>query len=208
MNKQAQTTFAIHDLLKSRWSPRAFTEQPVELAKLFSLFEAARWAPSGGNSQPWAFIVTTQADPENFSRLLSTLGERNQFWAKNAPILVLAIALREREPGQPNLWAIYDLGQSVAHLSVEAGDLGLAVHQMAGFDRNKASEIFQLPVGYEAITVFTVGYTGDPDLLPNELRERELAVRTRKPLSQFVFYGAWGKPLVEDGEAVAASLNR
>ena len=208
MNKHTQTTYPIHDLLKSRWSPRAFTDQPVEPTKLFSLFEAARWAPSGGNSQPWAFIVTTPADPKTFSQLLGTLGERNQSWAKNAPVLVLAIALREREPGQPNLWAIYDLGQAVAHLSVEAGDLGLAVHQMAGFDRGKASEVFQLPAGYEAITVFTIGYSGDPDLLPDELRQRELAVRTRKPLSQFVFNGAWGKPLVEDVEPATATLTR
>jgi nitroreductase len=198
MNKKALNTYPIHDLLQSRWSPRAFTEQPVEPAKLFSMFEAARWSPSGANSQPWAYIVTTPADPEPHARLLATLGERNQVWAKNAPVLVLAIAQREREPGQTNLYAIYDLGQSVAHLSVEAGDLGLAVHQMAGFDRMKAGEVFKLPAGYEAITVFAIGYTGSPDLLPDELRQRELAVRTRKPISQFVFDGAWEKPLVED----------
>lgn len=199
MNKQAQINAPINDLLKNRWSPRSFTQEPVEHLKILSLFEAARWAPSGSNLQPWAFIFTTQADPEPYKKLLGTLGERNQIWAKSAPILILAVVQREREPGQPNLWATYDLGQSVAHLTFEAEDQGLAVHQMAGFDRGKAAALFQLPNGYEAMTVIAVGYTGNPDQLPVELREREMAVRTRKPLAQIAFDGAWGKPLRESG---------
>ena len=197
MNKPAQTDHPIHDLLKTRWSPRAFSAQPVETEKLLSLFEAARWSPSGSNIQPWAFIVTTHAEPEAFEKLLGTLGERNQLWAKNAPVLVLAIANTERGPGKPNAWASYDLGQSVAHLSVQASALGLFVHQMGGFDRQQAAQVFELPSAYAALTVFTIGYPGDPASLPEELREQELTQRTRKPLSEFVFDGAWQQPITD-----------
>lgn len=198
MQKPAPTQYPVHDLLKNRWSPRAFSAQPVEPAALLSLFEAARWSPSGGNVQPWSFIVTTQSDPEPHARLLSTLGERNQLWAKSAPVLVLTVAQVEREPGKPNPYARYDLGQSVAHLSIQAGALGLFVHQMAGFDARKARELFELPEAYEAVTVFALGYAGDPEQLPGEMRERELAPRVRKPLGEFVFNGAWKQPIVQD----------
>src|SRR3974377_1979533 len=134
MNKSAQTHYPILDFLKNRWSPRAFAARSVELEKLLSLFEAARWSPSGGNLQPWAFIVTKRSEPEAFEKLLGTLSERNRVWAQHAPVLVLTVVRRERAPGQPNLWAMYDVGQAVAHLSVQASALGLAVHQMAGFD--------------------------------------------------------------------------
>ena len=197
MDKIAQTNHQIHDLLKSRWSPRAFSEQPVEIEKLLSLFEAARWAPSAGNMQPWAFIITTQQSPEPFSKLLDALSEKNRSWAKNAPVLVLAVVHSEREPGQPNAWATYDLGQAVAHISMQASALGLYLHQMAGFDREEAARVFELPTGYEPMTVFTVGYPGDPASLPDDLRERELATRIRKPLSEIAFDGIWKQPLAE-----------
>jgi nitroreductase len=197
MEKIANTDHPINDFLSKRWSPRAFSTEPVEIEKLLSLFEAARWSPSGGNSQPWSFILTTQQNSAAYAKLLGTLGERNQMWAKNAPVLVLTIARRENEPGKPNPWAVYDLGQSVAHLSVQASAVGLSVHQMAGFDRKKAAELFNLPEGYDAVTVIAIGYLGDPDMLPEGLREREIAPRTRKPLSEFVFDGAWEVPLAE-----------
>jgi nitroreductase len=197
MNKSAAVRYPILDLLKNRWSPRAFTAQPVEPEKLLSLFEAARWSPSGNNQQPWAFIVTNQAEREPFEKLLGTLSERNQVWAKHAPVLVLSIVQRERAPGQPNLWATYDVGQAVAHLSVQATAVGLAVHQMAGFDRQQAAKLFALPEGYDPLTVFAIGYAGDAAVLPAGLRERELEARSRKPLSEFVFDGAWQAPLLE-----------
>jgi nitroreductase len=195
MNKPATNQHPIHDLLKNRWSPRAFSAQPVGKELLLSMFEAARWAPSGGNGQPWSFIVTTLADPEPHAKLVAALGERNQMWAKHAPVLVLSIVQREREPGKPNPWATYDLGQSVAHLSIQATALGLRVHQMAGFDQQKAREAFDLPQGYDPVTVFAVGYPAELDSLPVEIRERELAPRTRKALSDFVFDGAWNVAL-------------
>ena len=198
MNKSAQTQYPILDFLKNRWSPRAFAARPVELHKLLSLFEAARWSPSGGNQQPWSFIVTNQTEREPFEKLLGTLNERNQDWAKHAPVLVLSVVQRERAVGQPNPWATYDVGQAVAHLSVQATALGLVVHQMAGFDRQKAAELFALPEGYDALTVFAIGYEGDPATLPAGLRERELEQRSRKPLNEFVFDGAWQAPLQEE----------
>ena len=140
MKKPTQNEHPIHEILQNRWSPRAFSGQMVEHDKLLSLFEAARWAPSSSNLQPWSFIVTNREDPAAFAKLLGTLGDWNQAWAKNAPILVLALAAAEREPGKTNHYAAYDLGQSIAHLSIQASALGLTVHQMGGFDRQKAAQ--------------------------------------------------------------------
>ncbi len=198
MNKSAHTQYPILDLLKNRWSPRAFAAQPVEREKLLSLFEAARWSPSGGNVQPWSFIVTNRSEPEAFEKLLSTLSEGNRIWAKAAPVLVLTVVQRERGAGRPNPWAAYDVGQAVAHLSVQASAVGLAVHQMGGFDAAQAAQLFALPQGYEPLTVFAIGYAGDPALLPEKLREREMETRSRKPLSEFVFDGAWQEPLLKE----------
>ena len=151
------------------------------------------------NLQPWCFIVTTQADPEPYGRLFATLGERNQVWAKNAPVLVLSIVQSEREPGKPNHTALYDLGQSVALLTMQASALGLWVHQMGGFDGQKARQAFDLPEDFDPVTVMAIGCQGDADALPEEARQRELAPRTRKPLGEVVFNGAWKQPLVEKG---------
>ncbi len=205
MNKSAQTQYPILEVLKNRWSPRAFAAQPVEREKLLSLFEAARWAPSGGNVQPWSFIVTDRSEPATFEKLLSALSEGNRVWAKDVPVLVLSVVQRERAAGRPNPWAAYDVGQAVAHLSMQAGALGLFVHQMGGFDAPQAAKLFDLPEGYDPLTVFAVGYAGDPDALPDNLRQREQEPRTRKPLSEFVFDGAWQVPLAE--EKVQRTLN-
>ena len=197
MNKPAQNDHPIHELLQNRWSPRAFSGQMVEHEKLLSLFEAARWSPSCINLQPWSFIVVNRDEPLPFASMVSILGERNQMWAKHAPVLVLALAASEMEPGKPNPYAAYDLGQSIAHLSIQASALGLAVHQMGGFDRLKAAQVFELPQGSLPMSVFAIGYPGDPATLPEGFREREMEPRTRKPLSEFVFDGALKMPLVE-----------
>ena len=197
MKKTAQTDYPIENFLKNRWSPRAFSPQPVEIDKLLSMFEAARWSPSGGNLQPWSFIVTTRENPDSFAKLLGTLGERNQEWAKNAPILVLTVAQREREAGKLNPWATYDLGQAVAHLSIQASILGLSVHQMGGCNTVKAAQEFELPEGYDPVTVIAIGYDGNVNLLPEGFRKLELDPRTRKPISEFVFNGAWKEPIIE-----------
>ena len=204
MNNAAQTDYPIHELLQKRWSPRAFTTQSVEPEKLLSLFEAARWSASGFNLQPWSFLVVTRQNPEPFEKLVAVLSEGNQLWAKNVQVLVLTLTRREREPGKPNPWAAYDLGQSIAHLSIQASALGLQVHQMGGFDPQKAAKAFDIPEEFQAITVVAIGYAGDPNQLPDSLRERELQTRTRKPLAEIVFENEWNQPLQETLTAAEA----
>lgn len=193
--KVAVTSAPIHDALKHRWSPRAFDTRSVEPEKLCSMLEAARWASSSYNAQPWHFILGTKDDPATFGRILETIGEFNKVWAKNTPVLILTVAkLKFDHNGEPNRHALYDVGQAAANLATQATDLGLGVHQMAGFSLERARDLFHIPEGYEAVSVLAVGYPGNPASLPEQLRERELAPRERKPLSSFVFSDDWGKP--------------
>ena len=195
MKKPASTDHPVHDLVRERWSPRAFAEKAVPADVLRSLFEAARWTPSSSNEQPWAFIVATKDDHATHSKLVSTLVEFNQLWAKHAPVMAIAVSeLAFARNGDPNRNAFYDTGAAVAHLTTEATARGLFVHQMAGFDPQKTIELFSIPAGWEPIAAFVIGYPGDPQSLPETLRERELSPRTRKPLSEFVMSGSWGHP--------------
>jgi nitroreductase len=195
MHNPAKTDYPVHDLIQNRWSPRAFSDNPVSPETLRSLFEAARWAPSSSNEQPWAFIVGTKDDLETHSKILSALVEFNQGWAKHAPVLAIAVSQMEFARNKtPNRNAFYDTGAAVAHLTAEATSRGLFVHQMAGFDPQKAIEVFHIPKGWEPIAVFAIGYPGDPNALPDKLRERELAPRSRKPISEFVMSSDWGHP--------------
>jgi hypothetical protein len=133
MQKPAPAQHQVHELIQHRWSPRAFSDQPVPAGVLRSLFEAARWAPSSSNEQPWAFLVTTTGDKENHAKMLSTLVEFNQGWAKHAPVLAIAVSeLAFAQTGKPNRNAFYDTGAAMANLSAEATSRGLFVHQMAG----------------------------------------------------------------------------
>jgi nitroreductase len=194
MQKLADADHPIHELVQRRWSPRAFSDQDVPKQILQSLFEAARWAPSSNNEQPWAFLVATKDDPGVFAEMLSTLVEFNQAWAKHAPVLVIAVSeMAFAKDAAPNRNAFYDTGAAVAHLTAEATSRGLFVHQMAGFDPKKAKKLFYIPEGWEPIAAFAIGYGGDPHLLSDVLRERELAPRTRKPISEFVMTGRWGQ---------------
>lgn len=194
MEKPAKTDYPIHDLLRRRWSPRAFSSRPVEPAKLRSLFEAARWAPSSDNEQPWHFLVATQDNPAEFQRLLSCLREGNIRWVKDAPALLITVTrLNWEDDNQPNRHAFHDIGLAVANLTVQAMALGLFVHQMAGFFPEKVKELYAIPAGFEPVTAIALGYPGDPAALPDDLRKRELAERERKPLTSFVFEGRWGQ---------------
>ena len=195
MSKTAANDYPIHDLLKRRWSPRAFADRPVEPDKLRSLLEAARWAPSSFNEQPWAFVVATHAQPEDYARVLGCLVEFNQSWAKAAPVLMLTFAhLSFDRNGQPNRHAYHDVGLAMANLTVQATAEGLAVHQMAGIVPDKARATFHVPDGWDPVSGVAIGYPGDPNTLSDELRARELAAPTRKPLRSFVFSGDWGSP--------------
>jgi nitroreductase len=194
MHKRAPTDFPVHDLIAERWSPRAFSDKPIAPDVLQSLFEAARWAPSSSNEQPWAYIVATKDDAENFAKLVSVLVPFNVTWAQHAPVLALAVAeLSFAKDGTPNRNAQYDVGAASAGLTVEATSRGLFVHQMAGYDHDKARQVFQIPAGWEPMAAIAIGYPGDPDSLPQPLRDREVASRTRKPISEFVMSGSWGK---------------
>ena len=194
MQKPATTDSPIHELLRNRWSPRAFGDQSVAPEVLRSLFEAARWAPSSNNEQPWAYLVATKDDPENFAKFLGTLVEFNQNWAKHAPVLALSVAhLNNARDGKPNRVALHDVGSASSQLTTEANARGLFVHQMAGFDANKARETFRIPEDWQPLAAMAIGYPGDPESLPQPLRDRELSPRTRKPLSEVVMTGEWGK---------------
>jgi nitroreductase len=189
------TQAAIHELLANRRSPRAFSEEAIEPSKIASLFEAARWAPSSANEQPWYFIAATREDSVAYSALNESLVEGNRRWAAKAPLLVLALTQSTyNRNGQSYRHSWYDLGQSIALLSVQATALGLAVHQMGGFDPRKLKELYPTPEGFDPVVIFAVGYPDQPEILPEDLRKRELAPRSRKPLESFVFSDQWGKP--------------
>lgn len=193
--KTASTDYPIHELLSERWSPYAFQDRPVSDADLRSLFEAARWAASSYNEQPWTYIVATQENPDPFQQLLSCLVEGNQVWAKNAPVLALGIvSLKFSRNQKDNRAAVHDLGLATSNLVVEATARGLVVHQMIGILPDKAREVYGIPDGFEAWTAMAIGYLGDPMMLPERLQERDQMPRQRKPLDQFVFSGTWGTP--------------
>jgi nitroreductase len=194
MKNPAPAEFPIHELIRERWSPRAFSEKEVPPEMLRSLFEAARWAPSSSNEQPWSFIVATRNDAENFDKALQPLVEFNVNWAKHAAVLGFAVCeLAFAKNKAPNRNAQYDTGAAMALLLIEATARGLFVHQMAGFDPETAREVFGIPAGWDAIAAFAIGYPGDPASLPQPLRDRELAPRTRKPTREFVMTGEWGQ---------------
>ena len=194
MDKSAETAFPIHELLRQRWSPRAFREQAVEPDTVTGLVEAAQWAASCFNEQPWSFIVATQDAPAEFAQMLSCLREGNQEWAKRAPVLMLTLARSTfTRTGQPNPHAWHDVGLAVGNLVVQATASGLSVHQMAGILPDRIREVYGVPDAYEPVTGLAVGYRGDPASLSEDLRERELAKRTRKSLHDFVFTGQWGR---------------
>lgn len=199
MNKEAKTTYPINDLAKKRWSPRAFLDKPVEMEKLVSLFEAARWSASGGNEQPWRFILGVRPD-ETWQKIFSTLNEGNQEWNQHVPVLIMAIGNKISSwDGDISPVFQYDTGQSVAHLSIEAMNQELYVHQMGGFSWEKAVEFFDIPDTFLPLTVIGAGYIGNPDMLPEKLKQRELQPRMRKELREIVFSGKFGNasPIVE-----------
>lgn len=193
--KRTSTDYPIYGVLAERWSPYAFEDRSISQTDLCSLFEAARWSASSYNEQPWSYMVATQESPEHFQQLLSCLDEFNQSWAKNVPVLALGIAsLKFTLNGKDNRAAHHDLGAASGNLAIEATTRGICVHQMIGILPEKARDLFKIPPDFEAWTAMAIGYPGDPMTLPDNFRERDLGVRQRKPLEQFVFGGQWGDP--------------
>ena len=191
--KNAITLYPVNDLSTIRWSPRAFDGKPVEKDKIRSILEAARWSPSAGNEQPWRFMIGFR-DDETWQGIFDTLAEGNKVWAKQVPVLLLSIG-KKVWSGKKTPYALfqYDTGQSVAHLTFEAMNQGLFVHQMAGFDPEKAILEFDIPPDYQPLTVIALGYIGDPSSLPGDLKERELSERTRKDFDELAFSGKFGQ---------------
>jgi nitroreductase len=194
MEKPAETQYPIEEILRRRWSPRAFSDRLVEPEKLQSLFEAARWAASSFNEQPWNFIVATKENPEQHTRLLSCLVEGNQRWARAAPVLMVSVAkLNFDKTGKPNRHAFHDVGLAMGNVLVQATALGLSVHQMAGFSPEKVREIYEVPEGFEPVAAIAIGYGLAADELPEAFREFDLGARRRKPVNSFVFEAHWGE---------------
>jgi nitroreductase len=190
MEKSAETVHPIEELLRRRWSPRAFAERLVEPEKLRSMFEAARWSASSFNEQPWSFIVATRDDEAEFAGLLSCLVESNQTWASRAPVLIASVArLKFAQSGKPNSHAIHDVGLATAQMINQAMAMGLFAHPMAGFYPDKVRELYGVPEGYDPVSVIAAGYAGDPAALTESQRQRELAPRVRKLQEEFVFRG-------------------
>jgi nitroreductase len=194
-DQKASGDYPIHPLLAERRSLRAFSRKTVEPEILGSLLEAARWAPSCANEQPWSFLVAVKDDKPEFERLLGCLIEFNREWAQHAPVLILSVArMIFQSTGKPNRHAFHDVGQAIASLTVQATASGLVVHQMAGFDVEKARREFAIPHDHEPVAVTAIGYPGSPAELPDKLRQKELAPRQRKALADFVFECSFGQP--------------
>jgi nitroreductase len=195
MKKPAAAGYPIHELIRERWSPRAFQDKPVEPGKLLTMLEAARWAPSSSNEQPWSFLVARAEEKDEFEKMLGCLVEGNRVWAKRAPVLIFTVAKRSfSHSGKPNRSALHDVGLASESLTLQAVALGLFTHGMAGIEREKIHEVYGLPEDYEAVAAWAVGYPGEPSMLEGALREREEAPRVRKELKEFVFTGKFGKP--------------
>jgi nitroreductase len=197
--KIARPDHEILDVIRERWSPRAFdASRAVSREDLLRLFEAARWAPSSANEQPWRFVVADRAEsPEAYQALLESLTGRNPAWAAGAPVFVLvAVRLTHERNDAVNAHAWYDAGQAVAFLTLQATAIGLSIRQMQGFDPDLARAACRVPEPFEPGVVMAVGYAGDPGALEHERhREAERQPRTRRPIAEFVFEGVWDAAL-------------
>lgn len=184
----------LHPLINGRYSPRAFSEREVTDAQLALVLEAARWAPSSMNEQPWRFLVVRRGETGH-AELLSALNPSNQVWADKAPLLILNMVQRTlSRNGQVNFHARHDLGLALSQLTAQATALGMGLHQMAGFQADTTRVAFGIPDDLDLVSVIALGFPGDPDQLPGELRERELRRSARKPLSEIVSYGSFRVP--------------
>lgn len=192
--KQAPKIDGVMAAFLQRWSPRSFAARDVSPETLAKVFEAARWAASSYNEQPWRFFVGTRGS-STWQKIFDALGEFNQTWAKAAPVLMVNAAhTRFARNGTPNRVALYDLGAAASYMTLQASALGLAAHQMAGFDTEKARRALRIPEDYVIGAAIALGYQGEPAALPNEkLVQQEIAPRTRKPLDEIVL-AEWDVP--------------
>jgi len=192
----AQTSRPIHELLARRWSTRAFdASRPVSREQLITLLEAGRWAPSCNGDEPWRYLIwDRKRDPEGFQKAFDCLSENNRKWVKNVPLLMLSCAGSNfAATGKPNRWTQHDTGAASVSMALQAEALGLAYHQMGGFDAEKARAAFSIPAEYTPMAMIAVGYQASADVLDEETKAKELRPRGRKPASEKFFEGGWGK---------------
>ncbi len=193
---RAPAEHAIFDLAANRWSPRAFSDKAMSREDMLSLFEAARWAPSAFNAQPWRIIAAPRANAEAFAKMLDCLAPSNQVWAKNAQLLlVFAAEDNFSYNGKENRWSKHDCGIALENLLLEATALGMQAHPMAGFSVEAVRETYGLPADFDPIAAVAVGYQGSPEMLDDDLKARETAPRERNPIESFVFEEKWGNPV-------------
>jgi len=193
--KQAAPDHAILQPIADRFSPYLYEPREVEREKLLTCLEAARWAASSFNEQPWYFILATRDDDDGFKQAIECLLEANQAWAKDAGALLLTVVSTSfTRNGKPNRVAEHDLGLAAGNLSIQATALGLQVHQMGGVNLTRIRQTYNIPDGFDPVTAITIGYPADPSQASedNTLADRDKAPRTRKALSEFVFAGNWG----------------
>jgi len=190
--KPADTDHDIHPLLRDRWSPRSFSGEALDEEAIRALLEAARWSASCFNEQPWRYLVAPRTDESAFAAMLACLGEPNQTWAKNAGVLMIACTRTTfSRNDKPNRHAWHDVGLASAQLTAQATAMDLGVHQMAGFSSEKARATYGIPEGFEPVTAIAIGKRAPADALPDPLKERELAPRSRKAMSEIAFRGKW-----------------
>lgn len=196
--KHAPPVEGVLPAVLGRWSPRSFTNREVSAKDLAKIFEAARWAASSSNEQPWHYLVGVRNEPSHaatYERIFAALVDANKSWAKAAPVLILGVARTKfARSGATNAYALYDLGAATSYLTLQVSALELAAHQMAGFDHDAVRQSFGIPEDYALGSVIAVGHQGEPAELPSEkLVAMEVAARTRRPLTEFVL-AAWGEP--------------
>jgi nitroreductase len=188
ITKIANTDFPIHRLIARRWSARAFSTKKVEKSKILSILEAARWAPSSRNEQPWRYIVFTDDNPEKIDKARSVLLEINNY-AKRASILICAITKKTySDTGTYNKLHFHDLGAANENMFLESFNQGLIMHEMGGFDRDKARKVFNISDEYEIGIMIAIGYQDSHQILPERYREKAFSPRERKPLSKIAFF--------------------
>lgn len=195
-DRNAVTSKPIHELLARRWSTRAFdAAKPVSREQLITLLEAGRWAPSCNGDEPWRYLVwDRKRDSEGFQKAFDCLSENNRKWVKNVPLLMLSCAGSNfAATGKPNRWTQHDTGAASVSMALQAESLGLAYHQMGGFDAEKARAAFSIPAEYTPMAMIAVGYQASADVLDDETKAKELKARGRKPLGERFFEGGWGK---------------
>lgn len=184
MKQRPHFDYPIDELLKKRWSTRAFDSKTLTNEQVLTLFEAARWSASCMNEQPWRFIWSLKDGSDKYNKLLECLTPKNLEWVTTAPLVILTVIHKVYAAnGKPNDWAAHDLGLAIGNLTTQASAMDIFVHSMAGFDKAKAIELFSIPENYEPMTMIAVGYLGDPAILSEFNQKREAELQSRKPLT-------------------------